>query len=170
MDAEDVNALCGFSMARLRNVGDSAHYSVLLDGLYRCASDKGLFDTPMPYTSVPITGVHWANEGTGSDVALWTSVHGMRMRLPPNPCPLCRPASSTQSTESVYPPVAAEANEISNEVTLVAKRFRDSCKKSQICWEENEQYLNGKRRQRAENPNKFIGTVQAFLASIKDSQ
>ncbi len=58
MDAEDVYDLCGFSMTRLRNKYDSAYYMVVLDDLYRCASDKGPFDTPMPSTAVPITGVH----------------------------------------------------------------------------------------------------------------
>jgi hypothetical protein len=168
MDAEDVYALCGFSMTRLVNVGDSVDYSVVLDDLYRCASDKGLFDTPMPYALVPITGVHWGNEGTGSNVALWTSVHNMRMRLPPNPCPLCRLGSPTLPSESVYPPLAAADNEIPNEITAVSKRFRDSCKRSPVCWQENWEYFNGKLRERSENPNKFVGSLQSFLRTVEN--
>lgn len=170
MDAEDIYALCGFSMTRLRNKDDSANYSVVLDDLYRCASDIGLFDTPMPGTAVPITGVHWANEGTGDNVALWTSVHNMRMSLPPDPCPLCISAPPTQPTESIYPPVAAFPNEVPNEVTLIAERLRSSCKASVVCWQENEQYLKGKLRERTENPNKYVGNLRTFMATVKDGK
>ena len=164
MDAEDVYDLCGFSVTRLRNKDDSANYSVVLDDLYRCASDLGLFDTQMPqYGAVPITGVHWANEGTGSGVALWTSVHNMKMRLYP-------PGLLTQSTEFFYPPIAASASEIPNEVSLVAERLRSSCESSEICWQENLQYLDGKLRDRPENSSIFVGTLQDFLATVRDAK
>jgi hypothetical protein len=164
MDAEDVYALCGFSMTRLRNEGDNASYSVVLDDLYRCASNLGLFDTPMPTVdSVPITGVHWANEGTGDNVALWTSVHNMRMSVPRDSCPLCEGVIQTQSIENYYPPIAASANEFHNEVSLIAERFRSSCEGSAVCWQENQQYLDGKLRERPENPNKFIGTLADIM-------
>jgi len=160
MDAEDVNALCGFPMTRLRNVGENATYAVFLQALYRCASDLDLFDSDMPVTPVPITGVYWSNEGTGTDVALWTSVHNMRMIALPFPFMSSSQIFQTPPAGSYYPPIAASANNIQNEVSIVAERFRSSCKSSTNCWQANEQYLNGKRRGRPENPNKFYGTFQ----------
>lgn len=162
-DAEDMASLCGFSMTRLRYDGTSAFYSVVLDDLFRCASDLELFDDDMPYTSVPITGIHWANELTGPNIALWTSVHNMRMYPPPNPCPLCSTASQTQSTE-IYPPIAVGNNEIPNEVNLIAKRLRTSCEKSTACWTENKVYLDGRRREREENPNIFLATIRSLIS------
>lgn len=168
-DAEDMYSLCGFPMTRLRYDGTSAYYSLILDDLYRCASDLSLFDTTMPYTSVPITGIQWGNELVGPNIALWTSVHNMRMRLPPDPCPLCRSASQPQSTE-IYPPVAAGTNEIPNEVSLIAERLRSSCEQSAKCWNENKLYLEGRRRERSENPNKFVGTFHDILKSLNSSK
>ncbi len=175
MDAEDVGALCNnpdMAMARLRNVGHNANYSIELDDLYRCASDNNLFDTPMPTIApVPITGVHWVNEGTGLNVGLWTSVHNMRMRLPSpiNPCPLCLQSLEVKSAESTFPPVAAFANETPNEVSIVAERFLASCKKSAKCWQENRRYLNGKPRKRSENPDIFVGNLHdAVRVFVKD--
>lgn len=163
MDAEDMYTLCGFSMTRLRNKNDSANYSVVLDDLFRCASDLDLFDEDMPVSNaVPITDVHWANEGTGSNVALWTSVHNMKMRTSPS-------GMQTQYTDNYYPPIAAATNEVPNEVGLIAGRLRSSCIKSEVCWQENQQYIDGKLRDRPENPNIFVGTLKEFIATLNDA-
>lgn len=81
-DAENIAATCGQVLAvpRLTLIGQQFTYNLDLQGLFRCASNQGLFRTAMPTTSnLPIRGIHWANEGTGVNGWLWTSVHAMYM-------------------------------------------------------------------------------------------
>jgi len=82
MDAEDANLGCpGVTVPAITVVPSEQAYSLNIGNLLRCASDNGLFSSPMPFTAVPITGIHWANEVTGmGDPKLWVSVHGMRMQ------------------------------------------------------------------------------------------
>lgn len=81
-DADMIATNCGAALDtyRLTTIGDKFTYNLNLQGLFRCASDKGLFRNTMPTTSnLPIRGIHWANEGTGVNGWLWTSVHAMYM-------------------------------------------------------------------------------------------
>ncbi|MHB9102623.1 MAG: hypothetical protein ACYC2E_14030, partial [Sulfuricella sp.] len=79
-DAEDVAISCGITVPRLESIGQQITYNLDLQGLFQCASDHGLFRDAMPTTSnLPIRGIHWANEGTGVNGWLWTSVHAMTM-------------------------------------------------------------------------------------------
>lgn len=80
VDAEDVSDLCGFWVKRLKNIGEEFTYTVDLNAVFHCLANNGYFDDPIPSTSnIPITGVHWTNENSGTDGWLWTSVHGMQM-------------------------------------------------------------------------------------------
>lgn len=82
IDAEDVATYCGpeLDTYRLTTIGDKFTYKLDLQKLFICASNLGLFRNTMPATSnLPIRGIHWANEGTGVNGWLWTSVHAMTM-------------------------------------------------------------------------------------------
>lgn len=68
------------------NEGMDVEYVIDWDGLFQCASDRGLFLEPLPYdeSNIPIQGIHWAVEnygttGTSAGSSLWMSVHDMRM-------------------------------------------------------------------------------------------
>lgn len=79
-DAEDIAASCGITVPRLTNIGQQIAYDLDLQGLFRCASNLGLFRAAMPTTSnLPIRGIHWANEANSANGWLWTSVHAMKM-------------------------------------------------------------------------------------------
>lgn len=90
INAEDVQTLCGFSVAALQSVGDEINYSIDLDALFHCVdgltgigpggTNVPMFDEPLPQTSdIPITAVSWATEGSGKDGGVWVDVHNMRM-------------------------------------------------------------------------------------------
>jgi hypothetical protein len=81
IEAEDTAALCGYSVPAMSGaIGEEIQYTIDLQKLFRCASDLGLFRTPMPSTqNIPIKTVAWKNEGFGVSGAIWTSVHGMEM-------------------------------------------------------------------------------------------
>jgi len=82
MDAEDATYGCpGVSVPAMTVVPSERTYSLNVGNLMRCASDHGLFNSPMPSVAdVPVTGIHWANEVAGVNAALWVSVHGMKMQ------------------------------------------------------------------------------------------
>lgn len=69
---------CGMTIPALQST--DTHYTIDLQALFECASNLGLFDTPMPSGTLAITGVHWANEAAADYGALWTSVHGIYMQ------------------------------------------------------------------------------------------
>jgi hypothetical protein len=55
-------------------------YTINLQRAFECASDRGLFDTPMPRDQVlPIKTIGWDTEGTREGTLLWASVHDMRL-------------------------------------------------------------------------------------------
>jgi hypothetical protein len=68
------------------------------------------------------------------------------------------------------PPVALGTSETPNEVSLIADRMRLSCKQSAECWQENKQYIDGRLRDRPENPNKFVGTFYDIPNSVNKSK
>jgi len=79
VDAEDVLWACGnTSVAAVQPQVDTA---VIVDWnrVFRCMSNAGLFDTPMPSGLVGLLGVHWAVEVAGPADKIWASVHGMTM-------------------------------------------------------------------------------------------
>jgi len=79
VDAEDVQWACGnTSVATVQPFVDTA---VVVDWnlVFRCMSNAGLFDTPMPSGLVSLLGVHWAVEVSGAADKIWASVHGMTM-------------------------------------------------------------------------------------------
>src|SRR5262249_29723123 len=83
--AEDLAGYCAMRMPSLVPQQD-VHYSIDLQKLFRCFSDRGLFvdaqglDDPLPATSnIPIIAVNWADEGTGVQGDIWVDVHNMRM-------------------------------------------------------------------------------------------
>ena len=58
-------------------------YEFLVDWevLFRCLSDRGLFDDPMPEDEVvPLLGVHWVVELFGN-ASIWSVVSDMEMVL-----------------------------------------------------------------------------------------
>lgn len=80
IDAEDVQPMCGFSIPRLTTKGQQIAYDINLRSLFQCISNKSGWDTAMPTSgTLPISGVHWSNEMSGANGALWTSVHNMKM-------------------------------------------------------------------------------------------
>lgn len=79
MDAEDIVHHCGIYVPRLGYTGQQINYNLDLTALFQCASNKGLFEVPMPAGIHPIKGIHWAVEGTGINGALWIAVHDMKM-------------------------------------------------------------------------------------------
>lgn len=79
MDKEDLVHHCGFSLPALP-YQTAVNFTIDLQAIYRCASDNGLFDVPMPDDAeIPITGVHWATEIYGEGVSLYATVSGNRM-------------------------------------------------------------------------------------------
>jgi len=80
LDAEDMSSLCGIYVPRITSPGQQITYTIDLQDVFQCASNRGLFVTPMPLLSqVPIKKISWGNEWFGTDGAIWTSVHGMRL-------------------------------------------------------------------------------------------
>lgn len=82
MDVEQVPGHCsGYTIpAPFWYIGQEITYDIDLQKLFKCASDGGLFRTPMPSTSnVMLRAVHWALEGVGSNGWLWVAVHNMQM-------------------------------------------------------------------------------------------
>jgi len=81
IEAEDTAALCGYSVPAMSGaIGQEIQYTIDLQKLFKCASNLGLFRTPMPSTqNIPIKTVAWKNEGFGVSGGIWTSVHGMAM-------------------------------------------------------------------------------------------
>jgi len=79
IDAEDVQYFCGFSIPRLTTKGQQISYDINLQSLFQCLSNRNAWDTAMPTGINPITAVHWSNEMSGANGALWTSVHNMKM-------------------------------------------------------------------------------------------
>jgi len=68
------------------NAGMDVEYIIDWQALFECASDRNLFQDPLPLnqTNIPIQGIHWAVEnygttGTSAGSSLWMSVHDMRM-------------------------------------------------------------------------------------------
>ena len=83
IDSEDIITHCGSGVGtvpRITSIGATISYSLNWEALFRCTSDLGLFDTPMPETTVPLLGVHWAVEVVG-DASLWAMVEQMKMVL-----------------------------------------------------------------------------------------
>jgi len=83
IDAEDIITHCGSGVGtvpRITSLGVKTYYSLDWEVLYRCVSDNGLFDTPMPTSTVPLLGVHWGGELFG-DAAIWVVVEDMKMDL-----------------------------------------------------------------------------------------
>lgn len=81
VDAENLVTRCGSGVGtvpRMTSIGTKYVYTIDWGNVFRCMSDKGLFDEPMPYTAVPILGVHWAVETFG-DVSVWAIVEDVFM-------------------------------------------------------------------------------------------
>ena len=85
IDSEDLNSgptawHCGFTVPAMTEKLTDYRFNVNLQKLFECASNRGLFRTPMPAIGeLPIKGVHWAVEMTGEEAFLWLAVHGMEM-------------------------------------------------------------------------------------------
>lgn len=78
IDAEDTQIHCDFETPVLTAPGQTIEAAIDLQALYRCLSDLGFYDEPMPEQEpIPITGVHWANELTGERVAIAATVWGI---------------------------------------------------------------------------------------------
>jgi hypothetical protein len=117
-EIDAIDQACGGVLGpaqRLNEAGQQRSYLIDLQTVFRCVSDLGGFDSPMPaFSPVPILGVGWANELTGPDTALWTSIHGMRMLWFPVPAfdkatsakgePASWPEDAPDETGAVGPP------------------------------------------------------------------
>lgn len=84
IDAEDIEVHCGpgvGSVPRISHLGETYRYWLDWDFLFRCLSDRGLFDDPMPDGQpIPLLGVHWAVELYGN-ASIWAIVSDMEMLL-----------------------------------------------------------------------------------------
>jgi hypothetical protein len=82
IDAEDVETHCGENagyVPRIVKTGVSYEFLVDWEVLFRCLSDRGLFDDPMPDDEVvPLLGIHWVVELFGN-ATIWAVVSGMEM-------------------------------------------------------------------------------------------
>lgn len=82
IDAEDVATHCGDGVGhlpRILEIGQPYEFLVDWEFLFRCLSDHGLFDDPMPeHEVVPLTGIHWVVELFGN-ASIWAVVSGMEM-------------------------------------------------------------------------------------------
>lgn len=58
-----LSGYCGIDIPRLGSVGQRIHYRLDFGPLFRCASDHGLFSSPMPAGDIALDGVHWFIEG-----------------------------------------------------------------------------------------------------------
>lgn len=77
--ADSLSSYCGLNVPLLV-LNQDVHYSIDLTKLFKCMSDHGLFDEPLPTTAnIPVITVLWANEATGVNGGLWTDVHNMRV-------------------------------------------------------------------------------------------
>jgi hypothetical protein len=162
MDAEDLQQWCGFSVQTLPAPGSEVSYTLDIEQLFRCASNNGLFSSPMPTSGeVPITGVHWANEVNGN-AAIWTTVDGMAM-LPP--VPKSARGKSTQAFQStVHMPTATGATllqQASAEVREAWRKWHDTCVADKACAEANSPNLvfGAGRRPVVEGTNPLQGTA-----------
>lgn len=81
VDAEDVAYYCsGYSVPRLTTINQEISYDINLQTLFQCISNWNGWDTPMPSSgAIPIHGVHWSVEMSGTDGWIWPSVHEMKM-------------------------------------------------------------------------------------------
>jgi len=78
IDAEDVQAHCGFSIPRLTTKGQEINYRIDPTALFACVRNQ--FSEPFPTTAnIPITAVFWASEATGKDGGVWVDIHKMKM-------------------------------------------------------------------------------------------
>lgn len=78
IDAEDIYPHCGISVPRLTTIGQEILYNLNIESLFRCASNLGAYEAPMPYHVLTIDSVHWAVEMTGENGWLWPSIHDMK--------------------------------------------------------------------------------------------
>jgi hypothetical protein len=82
MDAVKVRAACpsrfAVALPTFSAIGQQIDYDLDVEGLYRCASDLGLFREPLPATpNVIFRAAHWALESSGRDGYLWMAMHDM---------------------------------------------------------------------------------------------
>lgn len=64
---------------KISSTGIDYQFELDIEELFRCASARGLFETKMLGTNLPILGVHWGVEMYGAGGHIWTSVHDMKM-------------------------------------------------------------------------------------------
>lgn len=77
LTAAHLAARCGIGLPGLPLDGRWVDYRVDVTALFACASDLGLFSSPMPSArSVPLDGFHWYIEAVGTRGALWISIEG----------------------------------------------------------------------------------------------
>ena len=113
--------------------------------LFRCMSDKNLFDEPMPTTPIDLLGVHWAVEVANQGSLIWASVHGMKMRR--------SYTSSITTAETMADGASLAVGPVADEpvaeavipadwrdpVTTEQMRewFWDACRQDEACWRYN---------------------------------
>jgi hypothetical protein len=72
--------LCGIDVPRQSLQVGQQQYGVDITAVFGCASDQGLFSSPMPrYSDVDLDGFHWYLEAVGSTGALWIAVEDPRV-------------------------------------------------------------------------------------------
>jgi hypothetical protein len=49
LDAEDMSSLCGMFVPRITTPGQQITYTIDLQAAFQCASNRGLFVTPIPF-------------------------------------------------------------------------------------------------------------------------
>jgi hypothetical protein len=141
IDAEDVSRHCP-AHPPVAPAQPHVDRSVVIDWgvLYRCMSDKGLFDKAMPTSQVNILGVHWAIEVAGPGSLMWASVHGMRMSTDPSTAAFSVDGTTADDVgEAVIPaewrdPVTTEQ---------IRSWFWDSCRQNEACWRDNAERASG---------------------------
>ena len=127
LGAESNNACPGLmSQTAMRFVGEQRAYSIDLNKAFRCASNLGLFDEPMPIEQqTPIVELGFAAE-TSLNNLLWASVHGIHLDPVSS---ICLPWTCIGASESAQLDAAPISSFTKNTLSLLSEQ----CDKESGC-------------------------------------
>lgn len=158
IDAEDVAWACNGTTSLISVPPNNTDVTVLVNWtrIFRCMSDNGLFDDPMPQGSLPLLGVHWAVETTGINNAVWASVHEMTMHM----------TAGTLIVPQGQSPVIPLDWQDPTTTEAIRAHFWDGCLESPACTERNlDQFLGNYRDLDYIKLNQPIGIARELYLS-----
>ncbi|MEM8932872.1 MAG: hypothetical protein AAGE94_16930 [Acidobacteriota bacterium] len=144
IDVEDIQRHCpSHASVPLAQLNVDRQINLDWNVLFRCMSDKNLFDESMPTTPIDLLGVHWAVEVANQGSLIWASVHGMEMRRSyTSSITTAEPAvdgarAVTLADEAIAEPVIPD--DWRDPVTTEQMRewFWDACRNDADCWRYN---------------------------------